>query len=275
MNLLSDTDKRKQDENRDRLFKIRPLFEALRQNCLSQQPEEYNSINEQIISFKGRSFLRRYMSNKPHEWGFKVFSQNGTSGMLNDFKLEGAPDPARKEQVEELGYYGADTVMQLCSWLSKRNGYKLFFDKYFTCNELLVKLKEQTIWAVGALRTDRMRTCKLKSEKELKKERRGSFDGSVDLNSGCCIVRWFDNKPVQLASNYVFTDPVDSVKSWSKSEKKMISVPRPRIVKKYNASMGGTDLFEMFQSLYRRDHKSKRWYIRIFYWILASSVINT
>ena len=25
-------DKRKQDENRDRLFKIRPLFEALRQN---------------------------------------------------------------------------------------------------------------------------------------------------------------------------------------------------------------------------------------------------
>ena len=128
---------------------------------------------------------------------------------------------------------------------------------------------------MGTPRTDRMRTCKLKSEKELKKERRGSFDGSVDLNSGCCIVRWFDNKPVQLASNYVFTDPVDSVKSWSKSEKKMISVPRPRIVKKYNASMGGTDLFEMFQSLYRRDHKSKRWYIRIFYWILASSVINT
>ena len=50
-------DKRKQDENRDRLFKIRTLFEALRQNCLSQQPEEYNSINEQIISFKVRSFF--------------------------------------------------------------------------------------------------------------------------------------------------------------------------------------------------------------------------
>ena len=54
----------------------------------------------------------------------------------------------------------------------------------------------------------------------------------------------------------------------------MVSVPRPHIVKKYNASMGGMDLFDMFQSLYRMDHKSKRWYIRIFYWILASSVIN-
>ena len=38
--------------------------------------------------------------------------------------------------------------------------------------------------------------------------------------------------------------------------------------------MDGVDLFDMFQSLYRMDHKSKRWYIRIFYWILASSVIN-
>ena len=53
----------------------------------------------------------------------------------------------------------------------------------------------------------------------------------------------------------------------------MISVPRPHTVKKYNASMSGVDLFEMFQSLYRMDHKSKR-YLRIFYWILASSVIN-
>ena len=66
-----------------------------------------------------RSVLRRYMPNKPHKFGFKVFSRNGTSGMLYDFELEGAPDPARKEQVEELGYCGADIVMRLCSGLLK------------------------------------------------------------------------------------------------------------------------------------------------------------
>ena len=38
--------------------------------------------------------------------------------------------------------------------------------------------------------------------------------------------------------------------------------------------MDGVHLFDMFQSLYRMDHKSKRWYIRIFYWIKTSSVIN-
>ena len=147
-------DERSQDESRDRLFKVRPLFEALRQNCLPQEPEEYNSIDEQIISFKGRSFLRRYMPNKLHKWEFKVFPQNVTSGMLYDFEVEGAPDPPRKEQVEELCYYQADIVMRLCSWLPKQKGYKLFFGDFFTFIELLVKLKKQKIWAAGTLRTD-------------------------------------------------------------------------------------------------------------------------
>ena len=88
--------------------------------------------------------------------------------MLYDFEWEGAPNPAGKEQVEELGYCGADILMQLCSWLPKQKANKLFFDNYFTFTELLVKLREQKVWAVGTLRTDRMRRCKLKSEKELK-----------------------------------------------------------------------------------------------------------
>ena len=38
--------------------------------------------------------------------------------------------------------------------------------------------------------------------------------------------------------------------------------------------MGGVDLFDMFRSLYHMDHKSQRWYIRIFFWILSASIIN-
>ena len=52
----------------------------------------------------------------------------------------------------------------------------------------------------------------MKKKKLRKKWRRsGSFDPAVDLNFGCCIVGWLDNKPLQLASNYVFFDPVDAV----------------------------------------------------------------
>ena len=138
----------------------------------------------------------------------------------------------------------------------------------------MLRLKMDGFWAVGTIRQDRMRESKLKSEKELKKEGRGSYDGSVDLNSGIVIVRWFDNKAVQLISNYIGIEPIDEVERWSKSAGKMITVSRPKIVKVYNSEMGGVDLFDMFQALYRLDHKIRRWYMRIFYWILASSVVN-
>ena len=46
--------------------KIRPLFEALRRNCLSQGSGEYNFIDEKIMPFKGKNFLKRDMLNRPH-----------------------------------------------------------------------------------------------------------------------------------------------------------------------------------------------------------------
>ena len=71
-------DKKRDDETMDRLFKIRPLLEMLRQNCLSQKPEEHNSIDEQMIPFKGRSFIRRYMPQKPKKWGVQDFFKKWT-----------------------------------------------------------------------------------------------------------------------------------------------------------------------------------------------------
>ena len=50
-------DKKRDDETRDRLFKIRLLFEMLRQNCFSQKPEEHNSIDEQIFLSKAGVFF--------------------------------------------------------------------------------------------------------------------------------------------------------------------------------------------------------------------------
>ena len=41
-----------------------------------------------------------------------------------------------------------------------------------------------------------MRQPRMKSEKELKKEGRGSNDFKVMPDANIIIVRWFDNKPV-------------------------------------------------------------------------------
>lgn len=87
------------------------------------------------------NYLRRYLPNKPHKWGLKIFSRNGASGQCYDFDLNGAPDPNRTDNIDSVGYFGADIVLKLCAHIPENKGYKLYFDNYFTFIELLLKLK--------------------------------------------------------------------------------------------------------------------------------------
>ena len=73
----------------DRLFKVRQLYDHVKKNCLELPPEELNSIDEQMIPYKGKkSAMRQYNKAKPVKWGFKVFSRCGAkTGIIYDFNL--------------------------------------------------------------------------------------------------------------------------------------------------------------------------------------------
>lgn len=62
-----------EEEKKDKLWKLRPWFDALRQNFMLIPPKECQSVDEIIIPFKGRSGLKVYMPKKPHKWGFKLW----------------------------------------------------------------------------------------------------------------------------------------------------------------------------------------------------------
>ena len=56
-----------------------------------------------------------------------------------------------------------------------------------------------------------MRGCKLESEKNMKKKGRFCLI-KILSDENIIIVRWFDNKPVNLISSYVAVEPIDSVR---------------------------------------------------------------
>ena len=64
------------------------------------------------------------------------------------------------------------------------------------------------------------------------------------------------------------------VQRWDRKEHKHVQVNCPAIVKEYNEHMGEVDVFDMLMSLYKVDHKSTEWYIRIFFWALNVAIIN-
>ncbi|XP_047116180.1 piggyBac transposable element-derived protein 3-like [Schistocerca piceifrons] len=112
-------------------------------------------------------------------------------------------------------------------------------------------------------------------EKELKNKGRGPLDYRIDESSNILVVRWYDNKAVQLVSTYAGINPQDKYKRWSKKDNQSIQVNQPLIVKEYNEHMGGVDLADMLTELYRINARSKKWYMRIVYWCFNVAVVNS
>lgn len=114
----------------------------------------------------------------------------------------------------------------------------------------------------------------MKTEKELKKEGRGSMDSFIS-DDGILIVKWFDNKEVIVGSNHYGTQPTTVVKRWDKKEKKYVDVTRPFVIQAYNNGMGGVDHCDQLLSFYRLKTKSVKWYKRFLYHFTDLAVVNS
>nr|XP_047143108.1 piggyBac transposable element-derived protein 3-like [Hydra vulgaris] len=242
----------------NKLLKVQPIL-GVRKNCILIEHEEKQSIDEQIIPAKTKfSGIRQYNANKPIKWGFKNFVRAGASGMMFDFLMYSGA-------CVNIKCNGEYVVRKLCETLPKNVNHKLFFDNWFTSLDLCLKLKIDGILTTATIRSNRIKKCPLSAEKELKKKGRGSSCYFTDVNSGLVLVRWFDNKCVQLVSTFSSPISLSNVKRWNRKNKSYVSVSCPEIVKEYNKSMGGVDLADMLISLYRTPIKTKRWYLKVIF----------
>lgn len=259
------------DENFDKLYKVRPLLLAI-SNALNQiPPEEYNCVDEQIIPFKGRHVLKQYVRNKPHKWGYKVFTRAGQSGIMYAFAIY-----VGKNTCKDYGLgISGDIVISLVENVPTHQQFKVATDNWFSSLSLALALKERGILFVGTVRQDRIGGCCLKSEVELKKNGRGSYDWRVEKEHNLSLVRWIDRKSINFLSSYASIEPLSTCKRYSAAERKFIDIQRPNIVEEYNKYMGGVDLIDMLVELYRTDIKSRKWYIRIVLWCISISVTNS
>lgn len=60
--------------NYDKLFKVRPLLEAVSVNFRKEyRPSKFVSVDEGMVKYKGRLGFKHYMPLKPVKWGIKVW----------------------------------------------------------------------------------------------------------------------------------------------------------------------------------------------------------
>ena len=244
-------------DSSDRYFKIRPILEAVRANCLAIEEERRHSVDEMMIPYKGTraGSRRQYVKNKPKKWGFKMFARCGVSGFVYDFMLYAGEDTFRGRDLstteQQLGL-GGSVVVSLCKTLHNKPCSAVYFDNFFCSLELIKYLRNEFgILSLGTVRIDRLRNCPFKPDKELKKEGRGAFEMYTSNENRVVCIKWFDSKSVALASSFVGADPIGKTKRYRKECKSRVDVPCPAIIEQYNCHMGGVDLADMLIALYR------------------------
>lgn len=229
----------------DRLHKVRPIMEHVRSHLRTLPMEEFMAIDEQIIPFKGRFFAKQYIKGKPCPWGIKVYFLCGKSGMPYDFIVyQGSTTPLSPILTKTIGS-GSAIVLELAKRIPNANGYKLFFDNYFPSFQLFEILLNRGILAAGTVRANRFGNPPLPDPKVMAKRGRGSVAQCYSDNDKVILTRWYDNKVVNLASNYIGIGKEDKASRWDKKLQKYIEINRPEVVRLYNENIKFSNITEL------------------------------
>jgi len=269
----------KDNPNFDRLHKIRPLIDHLNTKYSSVQCNQYLSVDEQLCATKARSYLKQYLPDKPHKWGYKLFVLCDDDGFSYKFEIFTGQENWEKFRLPSEPDLGASSnvVVRLTRNVPQNKNHKLYCDNYYTSIPLFEFLYQKGILALGTVRCNRIPNCTLPNDKYVKNLKRGT---SVDKVSSygiapLSLVLWKDNKVVTLLSTYCGKDPTSVVKCYDKKMKTQIEVDCPFLIKEYNRHMGGVDLLDSHIGRYKIKIKSRKWYMRLFYHLLDITVVNS
>lgn len=222
-----------------------------------------------MVKFKGRSTLKQYMPMKPIKRGFKVWvvACAVTGYCLGMTVYEGADNKADKTMT--LG----ERVVNNLSTAFEGLGYCLFFDNFFSTVVLAKNLLAKKLFSCSTIRQTRKLFPRhiLTDDKKMKI---GETDGVINENTA--ISKWKDRgkKSVSIISTMHNPKEAAQILRTQKDESRKL-VGCPVSVAEYNRYMGGVDHFDQLLSAYSISWKSRRWWLRIFYYCLDSCIVNS
>lgn len=87
-------------------------------------------------------------------------------------------------------------------------------------------------------------------------------------------MKWMDRKAVHFLTNYA--DPTVIAGANRKNKDGTVEmIDCPLLVRDYNKNMGFVDKLDMLKAIYELNRKSKKWWHRIFWYLLDISLVNS
>ena len=261
------------DGKQDFLHLIRPLYELMKTNFpLGWVPAKTLTIDESLWSFKGRTYLKRFMKDKPKKFGFLEYAICALSGYFLNAIVHHAPGKAKRKarglnetnldndainQLKLQKRYGEQgaLVVRLVSKL-KYDGHHLIGDNAFSSMQLATDLKKGSIDNISIPKTTHTGTQVMMTKKG--KDWQSSFvehknlptDGwgrikkyehewySDEVNDISCI-RFHDKRHITLISNEVHGSEIAKAMRTRNGRRQEVKIPK--MVKMHSNGKIGVD----------------------------------
>ena len=151
MKIVVDEEVPQDARQRDRLWKVRPLLETIRQGCLKIERPVEVSIDEQMIPFTGKTVLKQFVPGKPNPEGLKNFVLASSDGMVLDFEVyQGRKLADGGGEDGKPWLVGESVVVRLTESLPQ--GTSVFFDRFFTTPRILEHLQSKQLHGTGTVK---------------------------------------------------------------------------------------------------------------------------
>ncbi len=273
-----DADK-ENDRNRgtaqhDRLFRIKPLMDTIRLACKAfYHPRRNVAVKERLVAYRantGAIWCTHCTKVKPTKLGFKFFVLSDSSnGYTVDFSVYTGNNSFPTDRG--LSY---DAVMSLLDRKVLGSGYHVYMDDFYTSPKLFTDLFALKFGACGTYRDQRKDFPKTAANSLSRSSSRGSIRWIRDGPLVC--VKWMDTQVVSVCSTIHAAYTGERVQRKIKAQHtwKAKSFPCPAPVTAYNQHVGGVDLSDQLLQYYAAQHKTMKWYRKIFLHFLDIAANN-
>lgn len=259
---FDDSETRTERQKTDITAPITKIFEIFMSNCQQvYSPGAHLTVDETLVSFRGRVKFLVYNPMKPAKYGIKVMGITDAHNayIFNAYIYSGKGSDGQTLTPEEQQLkIPTQAVVRLAKSVygTKRN---ITTDNWFTSIELGEELWKNKLTLVGTMR---------KNKPQIPKE----FLANKNREVPSCLYGYSEkftllsyvpkkNKAVVLLSSMHHTPFTDSN-------------GKPEIISFYNVSKGGVDTLDFKASCYSANRRTRRWPMAMFYHMVSMAASN-
>lgn len=263
------------DDERDRLHKVRPFIEMIQERCRKvYYPGKHLSVDESLVLFKGRLHFKQYIKTKRARFGIKLYELTSSDGITLDFLVYcGKGMFYNDDENSDMPTTERIPVALMRPYLDK--GHILYTDNYYTSPSLATFLLENGTHLCGTIRTNRRYYAKDILKENLDKGTAAFYRANHDDRIIACKYRSIKDKAGNTPKVvFMLSTCHKSAMIEVNKDRDGNSVFKPVIVKSYNTHMGGVDRVDQQLHNIQSLRKSYKWYKKLALRLVMQVTLN-